>query len=193
MSSKIFIQDTTTLALLYSYEATRGKILSTNKIKVFDAIVDNNLENLNSKVNMVYPLDYSKLIYFNSFDENGNEYSILKPGIDIEKVRDDYFYKIPRSVIKASQQENALNALGLKKENGKIVKCEYSIKNADIFEKNFIKKLENGEIDIEIFEKAEEAELSNDFIIEQLKGYKELLDSGILDMLEEDEHVKKLI
>lgn len=43
MSSRIFIQDTTTLALIYNYEATRGMLLALDKIKEFDHIVDENL------------------------------------------------------------------------------------------------------------------------------------------------------
>ena len=64
MSSRIFIQDSATLALIYNYDATGSKMLSLSKIEAFDSKIDSNLEEMNSKVNMVYPLDYSKLIYF---------------------------------------------------------------------------------------------------------------------------------
>ena len=124
MSSRIFIQDTTTLALIYNYEATRGMLLALDKIKEFDHIVDENLEKMNSKVNMVYPLDYSKLIYFKSYDENGNWYCILKPNFNREQMEINYMYKIPIDVIRASKNENALDVLGLKLEDNKIVKKE---------------------------------------------------------------------
>lgn len=124
MSSKIFIQDTTPLALIYNYEATRGMLLALDKIKEFDHIVDENLEKINSKVNRVYPQDYSKLIYFTSFDEKGNEYCILKPDFDEEQVRINYIYRVPYDVIKASKMENALDVLGLRLEDNKIIKKE---------------------------------------------------------------------
>lgn len=124
MSSRIFIQDTTTLALLYNYEATRGMLLAVEKIKEFDRIVDDNLEKMNSNVNMVYPLDYSKLIYFTSFDEEGNTYCILKPDFDEEQARIKYIYRSPYDAIKASKMENALAVLGLKLEDNKIIKKE---------------------------------------------------------------------
>lgn len=124
MSSRIFIQDITTLALIYNYEATRGMLLALDKIKEFDHIVDENLEKMNSKVNMVYPLDYSKLIYFTSFDQKGNEYCILKPDFDEEQARINYIYRAPYDVIKASKMENALDVLGLRLEDNKIIKKE---------------------------------------------------------------------
>lgn len=86
--------------------------------------IDSNLEEMNSKVNMVYPLDYSKLIYFKSYDENGNWYCILKPNFNREQMEINYMYKIPIDVIRASKNENALDVLGLKLEDNKIVKKE---------------------------------------------------------------------
>lgn len=124
MSSRVYIQDTTTLALLYNYEATRGMLLAVDKIRKFDHIVDNNLEEMNSNVNMVYPLDYSKLIYFTSFDEKGNEYCILKPDFDEEEARIKYIYRAPYDIIKASKKGNALDVLGLRLEDNKIIKKE---------------------------------------------------------------------
>lgn len=55
MSSRIFIQDSATLALIYNYDATGSKMLSLDKIEAFDSKIDSNLEEMNSKVNMVYP------------------------------------------------------------------------------------------------------------------------------------------
>lgn len=124
MSSRIFIQDSATLALIYNYDATGSKILSLSKIEAFDSKIDRNLEEMNSKVNMVYPLDYSKLIYFKSYDENGNWYCILKPNFNREQMEINYMYKIPIDVIRASKNENALDVLGLKLEDNKIVKKE---------------------------------------------------------------------
>ena len=124
MSSKLYIQDTTTLALLYNYEATGGMLLAVDKIKEFDHIIDDNLEEMNSNINMIYPLDYSKLIYFISFDEKGNEYCILKPNFDEEEARIKYIYRTPYDIIKASKKANALDVLGLELKDNKIVAKE---------------------------------------------------------------------
>lgn len=122
MGSKLFIQDSTTIALLYNYKATGSMMLSSDKVKLFDAIIDSNLEKMDSKVNMVYPIDYSTLIYFNSYDENENEYCILNPNFNEEKAIIKYIYRTPYDIIRASQQENALEVLNLELVDGKIVK-----------------------------------------------------------------------
>ena len=44
MSSRIFIQDSATLALIYNYDATGSKMLSLSKIEAFDSKIDSNLE-----------------------------------------------------------------------------------------------------------------------------------------------------
>jgi len=124
MSSRIYMEDTVTIALLYNFDATGSMMLSLDKIKEFDCKIDGNLEEMSSKVNMIYPIDYSKLIYFTSYDEKGNWYYILKQDFDREQTEIDYMCKIPIDVIRASKRENALDVLGLKLEDNKIVKKE---------------------------------------------------------------------
>ena len=88
---------------------------------------------MNSKVNMVYPLDYSKLIYFKSYDENGNWYCILKPDFAEEQARTKYIYRILYDVTKVSKMENALEVLGLRLEDNKIIKKEkYKVKSMSL-------------------------------------------------------------
>lgn len=128
MSKIIFKEDTITIALLYNFIATRDMILSSEKINEFDEIVDSNLEEMNSKANFIYPLDYSKLIYFTSWDEVGNQYFILKPEFDLEKAMTDYIYNRPYDITIATQKENALDSLGLKLENGKIKSKEDKVR-----------------------------------------------------------------
>ena len=118
MSKMIFKEDAITIALLYNYKATSDMILSAEKVDEFDKIIDENLEEMNSPAS-VYPLDYSKLIYFTSWDENGNQYFILKPDFDEEKAWEEYIYR-RHSVEMASKKENALDSLGLKLSDGKI-------------------------------------------------------------------------
>ena len=120
MSTRIFKEDAITIALLYNYMATRDMLLSAEKVNEFDRIVDANLEEKNSKANIAYPLDNTKLIYFTSWDEVGNQYYILKPDFDEEKAIENYIYRRHYDVTIASQKENALDLLGLKLEDGKI-------------------------------------------------------------------------
>lgn len=121
MNKRIFKEDTTTIALLYNYIANGDMLLSAEKVDEFDEIVDNNLEEMDSKANLVYPIDYSKLIYFTSWDEVGNQFYILKPGFNEEKAMIDYLYNRPFDITKATQCENALDSLGLKLQEGKFI------------------------------------------------------------------------
>lgn len=128
MSRKIFKEDTTTIALLYNYLANRDMLLSAEKVDEFDEMVDVNLEEIDSKANMVYPVDYSKLIYFTSWDENGNQFYILKPNFDVEKAMADYLYNRSLDITKATQKENSLTSLGLKLEDGQIKPKENKVR-----------------------------------------------------------------
>lgn len=60
MSSRIFIQDSATLALIYNYDATGSKILSLSKIEVFDSKIDRNLEEMTSKLSIIYMEDRTR-------------------------------------------------------------------------------------------------------------------------------------
>lgn len=90
----VYIEDITSIALIYNYEATHSDsmMLPHNMVQAYAQMIDTNLNAMGSNFNGVYPLDYSKLIYFNTQDENGNWYSILKPGVDIEMAKDIYIY-----------------------------------------------------------------------------------------------------
>lgn len=126
MSSKIFKEDAASLALFYSYIGNKGRILKEEIVDQFDMTVDSNLEILRSK-SYVYPLDYSKLPFFKATDNENTLYYVLKENFNNETFMNDYFYWLPKDVIKASQNENALSILGLTLVDGKIEKFEKGI------------------------------------------------------------------
>jgi len=114
----------TSLALLYNYNARCGDMLiSRDTLKEYHKVIEENLKDMDKKYGRIGSLDYPKSIYFNSEDENGKLYSILKSDIDVRKAMNDY-YSLPLPLIMASQEENALNVLGLTLLDGKIVKKE---------------------------------------------------------------------
>lgn len=114
----------TSLALLYNYSARREDMLiSRDTLKEYHRVIEENLKVVDSKIGHIRSSDFPESIYFNSLDENGKLYSILKPDIDTEKAMYDY-YSLPLPLIIASQEENALDVLGLTLVDGKIVKKE---------------------------------------------------------------------
>ena len=126
---RVYIEDVTSIALLYNYEATHSDsmMLPHNMVQEYAQMIDTNLDTMGSKFDGVYPLDYSKLIYFNTQDENGNWYSILKPGVDVEMAKDFYIYrrKTGFDLEMASKMPNALEILNIELIEGKMQKLEH--------------------------------------------------------------------
>lgn len=126
---RVYIEDVTSIALLYNYRATNSisMMLSQAKIKEYAQMIGFNLDEMESDFSRVYPVDYSKLIYFNAQDENGNWYSILKPDIDIEVSEDVYERQLlyTPDLYKAATMENALAALDIEFVDNKMQKIEH--------------------------------------------------------------------
>lgn len=125
MGKRTYFEDIASIALLYNYQATARMLLSYDKIKEYDEIINNNLDKMNSNINYINSLDNSKSIYFYSKDENDKEYLILKPYFDFEKARYEYIGCLPLDIIIASQKENALEVIGLELVDGKLLKKDY--------------------------------------------------------------------
>lgn len=119
----VCIEDATTLALIYNYEATHSisMMLKHNQIKDFVEAINFNLQQLGKEI---WPIQDLGLIYFNSQDEEGNWYSILKPDLDIEKVKYNYVYKGSFELWQASQMPNALEKINIESVDGKMQKIE---------------------------------------------------------------------
>ncbi len=117
----ICIEDATILALIYNYEATHSisMMLKHSQIKDFAEAINFNLQQLGKEI---WPMEDTSLIYFNSQDDDGNWYSILKPGLDIEKVK--YSYTGSFDLWQASQMPNALEKINIEIEDGKMKKVE---------------------------------------------------------------------
>ena len=125
---RIYMEDVTSIALIYNYEATHSgsMMLSYNRIREYAEMIDLNLDAMGSNYDGVYPLDASKLIYFNTKDENGNWYSILKPGTNIEKAKEENLYrKKSLDLERASKMPNALKVLGIELVDGKMQEIEH--------------------------------------------------------------------
>lgn len=116
-------QDATTLALICNYEATHSisMMLKHSQIKDFAEEINLNLQQLGKEI---WPIEDLDLIYFNSQDEDGNWYSILKPGLDLEDVKYNYVYRGSFELWQVSTMPNALEKLNIELVNGKMQKIE---------------------------------------------------------------------
>ncbi len=119
----VCIEDATALALIYNYEATHSisKMLRHSQIQKFAEAINFNLQQLSKEI---WPMEDADSIYFNSQDEDGNWYSILKPDLDIEKVKHSYIDTGSFYLWVASQMPNALEKINIESVNGKMKKIE---------------------------------------------------------------------
>ena len=123
MGKRLDIEQSASIALLYTYAASNGTrlMLSYDRIKEFDLLVDINLDEMNSPMEYRFWNNDLKKIYFYSKDECGKEFLILKPDVDIKKAQSEFIDYLPLVVIIASQKENALKKLSIELQNGQFV------------------------------------------------------------------------
>lgn len=124
---RVYIEDVTSIALLYHYKATGSisTMLSRSIIEEYAKIINQNLDDMQSdfKGNCLSAEEYS--IYFNTQDENKKWYSVLRSDIDLAKAQSDLIKRLMGyDVIRASQKPNALEVLDIKLIDGRMQKIE---------------------------------------------------------------------
>lgn len=116
--SRVFYKDIYNLGLLYAYIDSNGmqKMVSLNDLKKYYNIVEKNLDEMDSNVNinLIYAsiwYDNDEPIYFISRNKEDEVYYILKPDFDLERAIGKYMSCLPADVLKASLMENALECI----------------------------------------------------------------------------------
>ena len=114
------------IALLYLYQYTNGMklILSKESLDKFEQQVNINLDNMKSNYKYNGFDIGGELIYLYSTDEKGNEYYILKSQIDFEKAYSNYIGLTALDLLVATEMENALDYIGLIKNEKTIIAKE---------------------------------------------------------------------
>lgn len=99
-------------------------------------------------------------------------------------------------VLLASQMDNALNCIGLKKDGNRISRKEMKLATTDAnsFIKKLLNDLKNNRLKIEPPEYNKSQELTQKFIIEQLEKYQILLERKVSNNTDErkKEYSKKI-
>lgn len=116
--SRVFYKDIYNLGLLYAYIDSNGmqKMVSLNDLKKYYNIVEKNLDEMDSNVNinLIYAsiwYDNDEPIYFISRNKEDEVYYILKPDFDLERSIGKYMSCLPADVLKASLMGNALECI----------------------------------------------------------------------------------
>lgn len=120
--ARMYSEDAYCLGLLYVYQYsnTVQKMVLLDDLKNFHNCIESNLEEKGNKDYFNFWNDNDEQIYFASSNKNGEIYYILDPMFDYGRAKSLYIGILPVDVLIASQEENALNTLGLEKVNGVI-------------------------------------------------------------------------
>lgn len=123
--ARMYYEDAYGLGLLYAYKYGKKKMTLKDDLERFHETIEKNLSEMNSDVHDIYAtLRYTDetSIYFLSEGKNGEMYLVLYPDFNYEKAKSLYIGCLSTDILVASQMDNALNCLDLKKEDGKIVR-----------------------------------------------------------------------
>lgn len=119
----MYSEDAYCLGLLYAHIYANKKMVLKDDLDKFYKIIEFNLRSMNKDTNDKYVALYDNdpSIYFVSEGKNGEIYYVLYPDFDLDRAKSKYIGCLSTDVLVASQKENALNSIDLKKENGRIV------------------------------------------------------------------------
>lgn len=179
--SKIFSEDVYCLGLLYSYLYAGKQMVLKDDLEAFYQVIEKNLENID--VLDLYATtrhDNDQCIFYSSEGKNGEVYYVLNSDFDINKAKVKYIDRLSITILVASQEDSALECLGLQLKNGHICKKEkynIGIVGGPTYINQLIDKIRSGELKIEDCSKVEvNSDFTKDIIIEHLNDYQKKLE-----------------
>ena len=121
MKKRTYENDIIALSLLYRKKYASIDMISYDKIRRFDEVINKNLDEMeaNYGTGIIYE-DISSL-YFNLVNENGQVCAVLNPKIDLNLVWKYYIGNSPLELLIAIEMDNALKEIGLISVNDKIL------------------------------------------------------------------------
>ena len=143
----MYSEDAYCLGLLYAHMYAGKKMVLKDDLDNFHKIIEFNLRSMNKDASDTYSTvwyDNDPSIYFVSEGKNSEIYYVLYPDFDLNRAMSKYIGCLSTDVLVASQKENALNSIDLKKENGEIVKKKTNELRVPSYE--FLKDVEVCEI-----------------------------------------------
>ena len=142
----MYSEDAYCLGLLYAHIYANKKMVLKDDLDKLYKIIEFNLRSMNKDTNDKYVALYDNdpSIYFVSEGKNGEIYYVLYPDFDLDRSKSKYIGCLSTDVLVASQKENALNSIDLKKENGRIVKKKINELRTPTYD--FLKDVEVCEI-----------------------------------------------
>ena len=129
MGKRTYMADITAMALLYRKEYCGTTMILYDKVKDYDRIINEYLEEIGSccGIGLRCINEDTTNMYFMATDEEGNLYAVINPNANLKKAWDWHIGLLPSDIIKASYEENAFNAIDLQYKDDKI--CQISFNN----------------------------------------------------------------
>ena len=109
------------MALLYRKKYADSEMIKLSSAKKFKETIESNLQSMHSEYSWCTNYKEENDLYFICRDENNILYAIIDPSANIQRATEHYIYCLPTDIIQASLMNNALEIIGLKEENNKIV------------------------------------------------------------------------
>lgn len=116
MEKRTYLEDIISLALLYRKKYIGTEMISYESILKYNKVIEDNLISMNSQC-----FDYTKSsdyvsVYRLVTDENFKKHAIILSSINLNYAWSIYSGCLPKDVWVASQMDNALEVIGLKKD-----------------------------------------------------------------------------
>lgn len=120
MGKMTFEDDIIAMALLYRKKYANTDMISYDKIKKFDNVLNSNLENLNIQFPTTPDINEQSKLYSFVKNEDDITYVVINQNIDLNEYWSYHIGCLPLEIVIASQLDNALKEIGLIKINNKI-------------------------------------------------------------------------
>ncbi len=122
MGTRTKFEDIASMALIYTNRALGNKMISYDKTVEFDKVINENLDIMNSEIEILLFYNEESRIYFHATDETGKVYLVIDPNADLKKAEQYHIGCLPLDIVIASQMDNALETLGLELKDGQLIK-----------------------------------------------------------------------
>lgn len=118
IKERISLKDAYSLGLLYVFIYSNEFVtkIDESKLKKFKEEIEYNLSWMDHESTCLFDTNEEEI--YEVKEENGKIYYCLKENFDFENAREIYIEHVPLNNIIASKMNNALNAIGLVRENG---------------------------------------------------------------------------
>ena len=113
MGKRTYENDIVAIALLYRKKYASTDMLSYDKIRRFDKVINNNLDKMDANCGIGIRDERDSELYFVMTDENGQSCAVINPKVDLKASWRYYIGSSPIEVLIASEMDNALKEIGL--------------------------------------------------------------------------------